>query len=96
MLEYVGTKRKGQHEKNNSTTCGNKPESTGERRKIKVISTKGKKYKQNRILQNNERKFYQNCEEMTGKRTNNLMQEKPDDFALKYGNQKNISEKPNG
>ena len=28
--------------KNNSTTWGNKPESTGQRRKIKEISTKGK------------------------------------------------------
>ena len=33
---------KRQHNKNNNTTWGNKPESIGERRKIKKISTKGK------------------------------------------------------
>ena len=35
-------KGKGNTRKNNNTTWGNKPESTGERRKIKEISTKGK------------------------------------------------------
>ena len=37
MLEQKG---KENTRKNNSTTCGNEPESTGERRKIKEISTK--------------------------------------------------------
>ena len=38
-LEYIEKKkeRKMQHEKNNSTIWRNKPESTGERRKIKKI-----------------------------------------------------------
>ena len=35
-------KEKSTQEKNNNTTWGNKPESTGERRKLKEISTKGK------------------------------------------------------
>ena len=39
MYEQKG---KGNTKKDNSTTWGNKPESTGERRKIKEISTKGK------------------------------------------------------
>ena len=41
MLEHVETKRKKQHKKNNNTTLGNKPESTGKRRKTKKISRKG-------------------------------------------------------
>ena len=40
--EQVGRKRKKQHNKNYDTTWGNKLESTGERIKIKEISTKGK------------------------------------------------------
>ena len=35
-------KEQATQKKNNSTTWGNKPESTGQRRKIKEISTKGK------------------------------------------------------
>ncbi len=31
-LEHVGTKRKKKHKKENNTTWGNKPKSTGERR----------------------------------------------------------------
>ena len=50
-------KRKGKTRKNNYTTWGNKPESTGERKKIKNISSKGKAI-QNRTFQNNEKKFY--------------------------------------
>ena len=41
-LEYVETKRKKQHKKNNNKTWGNKPESPEERRKIKEILAKGK------------------------------------------------------
>ena len=33
---------------------------------------------------------------MTGKHTNFQMQEKPNNFELKYGNQENITKKPNG
>ena len=47
-------KEKATQEKNNNTTWGNKPESIGERRKIKEIS-----YRLNRTFQNNVRKFYQ-------------------------------------
>ena len=32
---------------------------------------------------------------MTRKHTNNWMQEKPNNFVLKYGNQENITKKPN-
>ena len=39
MYEQLG---KGNTRKKNNTTWGNKPESTGKRRKIKEISTKGK------------------------------------------------------
>ena len=46
--------------KNNSTTWGNKPEGSCERRETKEISKKGiKEYRQNRTFQSNERKFYQ-------------------------------------
>ena len=49
--------------KNNSTTEGNKPESAGERRKIKGrlkrYQQRIKQNRQNRTFQNNERKFYQ-------------------------------------
>ena len=38
-------KGKGNTRKNNSTICGNKPESSGESRKTKEISTKGKTIK---------------------------------------------------
>ena len=38
----LGQKEKNNTRKNNNTTWGNKPESTGERRKIKKILTKGK------------------------------------------------------
>ena len=37
-----GEEGTGNMGKNNSTTWGNKPENTGQRRKIKEISTKGK------------------------------------------------------
>ena len=55
----------------NSTTWGNKPESSGKRREIKEISTKGKTIQTKQEIQNNERNFYQNWEGMTQKYTNN-------------------------
>ena len=33
---------------------------------------------------------------MTQKRTDNRRQNKPNDFGLKYGNQKNTRKRPNG
>ena len=51
-------KGKGNMRKNNSTTWGNKPESTGKRR-FKRYRQRVKQYRQNRTSQNNERKFYQ-------------------------------------
>ena len=51
-------KGKGNTRKIKNTTWGNKPESTGERRKIKEISSKGKTIQKNRKFHNNERKFY--------------------------------------
>ena len=53
----MGTEGKRQHEKNNSTAWGNKPENSGERREIKDLSTKTKQYRQNRTFQNNEKKI---------------------------------------
>ena len=35
MVKDAGIKRKRQHKKNDNSTRGNKPENTGERRKIK-------------------------------------------------------------
>ena len=47
-----------------------------------------KQYRQNKTFQNYERKFINNWEGVTRKHTNNRMQKKPNDFGLKYGNQK--------
>ena len=75
----VEQKRKGNTRKINRTPWGNKPESTGERRKIKDTSTKGKRIqiKQNIPKENSTN----NWEEMTRKGTNNRMQKKPNDFG---------------
>ena len=48
-----------------------------------------KQYRQNGTFQNNERKFYK-FEKITRKYTNNQMQEKPNNFGVKYGNQENL------
>ena len=85
----LGQKEKSHTRKNSNTTLGNKPESTGERRKIK------KQYRQNRTFQNNERKFYQQVER-DDTNTYNLMQEKLNNSGVRYSNQENITKKPNG
>ena len=89
----LGQKGKGNTRKNNNTTRGNKPGSTGERRKIKEISTKGKTIETNQDIpkQRNEILPKVGGDEMTRKHTNNRMQEKSNDFGLKYGNQRNIT-----
>ena len=59
-MEYVGIKRKRQRKKNVYTTQRNKPESTGERRKIEKMSRQGKiiQTKQD-IPKEQKEKFYQ-------------------------------------
>ena len=56
-LKHVGIKRKKQHLKNSYATWGNKPESTGERRKIKNISAKGKTIQTKRNIQKQRKKI---------------------------------------
>ena len=85
--------------KNNSTTWGNKPESSGERREIKEISTKGKtikKKKKQNIPKTMKENSTNNWEGMIQKPTNNWTPEKPNVFGRKYGNQKSIMKKLNG
>ena len=78
-----------QKEKNNKTTWGNKPESPGERRKIKEILTKDKTIQTKRYIPKQRKKiFTSNWVEMTRKHTNNRMQEETNEFWLKYGNRK--------
>ena len=45
-------------------------------------------YGQNKTLLNNERKFYQQLGGDDKKTYQRLMPKKPNDFGLKYGNQK--------
>ena len=85
MLEQKG---KGNTGKNNSTTCGNKPESTGERKKIKEILTKGKTIDKTGNPKTTKENSTNNWEEMTRKHTNKQMQKKPNDFGKNNGNQK--------
>ena len=59
-------------------------------RRLKRYRQRVNQYRQNRIFQNNEKKFYQKVGEMTRKHTNNQMQEKLNNFVVKYGNQENI------
>ena len=67
--------------KNNSKTWGNKPESTGQRRKIKEISTKGKtiQTKQDipkqlkKILSTIEREWYENIPTTGYKRNRTIL-----------------------
>ena len=56
MLERKG---KGNRGKNNSTTWGNKPESTGERRKIEEISAKDKTIQTKQDIPKQRKKIYQ-------------------------------------
>ena len=51
--------KENRSKKNNSTTWGNKTESSGERRRLKRYRQRVKQYRQNWTFQNNERKFYQ-------------------------------------
>ena len=87
MLEH---KRKGNMRKNNNTTRGNKPESTGERMKIKKVSSNDKTIQTKYTFQNNERKFYQQLGDET-KTYQQPMQKKPNDFGQKYGIQKHMT-----
>ena len=81
-------KRKDNTRKAYNKTWGNKPERSGERRKIKEISTKGKTIDKTEHSKTMMENSINNWEEMTTKYTINRMQKKPNDFGLKYGNQK--------
>ena len=52
-----------------------------------------KQYRQNRTFENSERKFYQQIGGDDTKHTNNRMQEKLNNFRVKYGNQENMTKK---
>ena len=93
MWEQKGN---GNTRKNNSTTCGNKPESTGERNQIEEISTKGKTIQTKQDMPKQRKKILSTTGRRTQKHTNNRMPKKPNDFGLKYGNQKNITKRLNG
>ena len=62
---------------------------------LKGLQDKAKQYKQNKTIENNERKVYQ---QVAGEctRTNYWMQNKQPDFGIKYGNRKNITKSTNG
>ena len=84
-------------EKNNNTTWGNKPESSGKRREIKEISTKGKTI-QNKTgySKTTKENSTNNWEDMTQKHTNNRTPKKPNTFGRKYDDQNSITKKLNG
>ena len=63
-------------------------ESAGQRRKIKEISTKGKTIQTKQDSKTTKENSINNWEGVTRKYTNNRMQKKPNDYGLKYGNQK--------
>ena len=65
-------------------------------RRLKRYRQRVKQYRQDRIFQNNERKFYQRLGGHDTKHTNNRMPKNPNDLGLKYGNQKNIIKRLNG
>ena len=78
-------KKKKQRKKNDDTTRGIKQESTGERRKIKKISRKGKTIQTKQDILKQRKNS-----------TSNQMRGKQNNFGAKYGNQENITKKPNG
>ena len=74
-------KKKRQHKKNNNSTWENKPESTGERRKIKKKSTKGKtiqtkpdiQKQRKEILPTNRRRWHENMPTTGCKRNRRIL-----------------------
>ena len=74
--------------KNNSTTGGNKPESSGVRREIKEISKKGKTIETKQNIPTKQG--------ITQKHTHNRTPKNPNIFGRKYGNQNSITKKMNG
>ena len=89
-------KKKDNTRKAYSKTCGNKSESAGERRKIKDIDKGENNTDKAGYSQTMKENSINNWKEMTTTYTNNRMQKKPNDFGLKYGNQKNIMKRLNG
>ena len=85
-------RKKSNKWKNNSKTWGNIPES--KIRKIKKILTKGKTIQAKQDIPKQRKEILPTSRgEMTRKPTNKLMQEKPNNFGLKYGNQMNSTKK---
>ena len=78
------------------TSWRNKPESPGERRKIKKISTKNKTIKTKEDIPKQRKGILPKLGQMIRKHTNNRMQKKSKNFRINYGNQVNIKKKPNG
>ena len=78
--------------KSYDTIWGNKPESTGERRKNKKIWPKGKtiQTKHNSLKQRKKTTTYK-LWEITRKLTNKRMQERLNNFEVKYGDHKNVT-----
>ena len=68
MLEYVGTKRKRQHEKKITVQLEEINQKVlAKEGRLKRYRQRVKQYRQNRTLQNNERKFYQQLGEDNSK-----------------------------
>ena len=86
-------KGKGNTRKNNNTTWGNKPESTGKKGRLKKYR---QRVKQNSTFQNNERKFYQ---QVGGDDTKTYQQpdaRETEQFWTKIWQPRECNEKPNG
>ena len=86
----LGQKGKISTSKNDNTTRGNKPEITGERKKIKKILRQSDIIQTKQDIQSNEKKFYQ---QVGGDGTKTYQQrdaKEANQFGAKYGNHKNI------
>ena len=72
--------------KNDDKTRGNKPESSGERRKIQKISRQGKNNTDKIRYSKTMERFLPSSREMTKNHNNNRMQGKQNNPGAKYGN----------
>ena len=79
--------------KNDNTIRGYKSESTGERRKIKKISIKGKIIRTKKDIPKQSKKILGGDGTKTYQKTD---ASKLNNFGGKYGNQEKITKKPNG
>ena len=88
MLEYVGTKRKREHEKITVKLVEINLKVLAKEGRLKRYRQRFKQYRRNRTFQTTKENSINNWEEMTIKHTNNQMSKKLKDLGLKYSNQK--------